>query len=153
MVARITTGTSIGGVLEYNEKKLEQSVASLLNAGGFPRAAENLSLKSKLAVFHDLTSQNIRTKTNTMHVTLNFSPQDQLNKDKLTQIARDYMEGIGFGAQPFLVYQHFDAAHPHIHIATVTIADGGLRIPTHNIGCILWSRGCFSLAIISINFL
>lgn len=134
MVARITTGTSIGGVLEYNEKKVTQSIASLLYAGGFPRDADSLSLKSKLEVFNKLTSENIRTKTNTMHITLNFSPKDNLNNEKLIQIAKDYMLGIGLGGQPFLVYQHFDAAHPHIHLATVTIADGGVRLPTHNIG-------------------
>jgi hypothetical protein len=31
------------------------------------------------------------------------------------------MERIGFGRQPYLVYRHFDADHPHIHIVTNTI--------------------------------
>ncbi len=44
------------------------------------------------------------------------------------------MSKIGFGDQPYLVYQHFDARHPHIHIVTTNIKSDGSRIKTHNIG-------------------
>ncbi|MNU20674.1 Relaxase/Mobilization nuclease domain protein [compost metagenome] len=134
MVARIASGKSIRGVLVYNEKKIASAEAQLLMAAGFPREGTELSFNNKLDRFEMLTRQNERTKTNTLHITLNFSREDHLDNDKLKCIASDYMEAIGFGSQPFLVYQHFDAAHPHIHIATVNIADGGQRIETHNIG-------------------
>ncbi|HTM93005.1 MAG TPA: relaxase/mobilization nuclease domain-containing protein, partial [Flavisolibacter sp.] len=45
-----------------------------------------------------------------------------------------YMNKIGFGEQPFLVYQHFDAGHPHLHIVTTTIREDGRRIDTYNLG-------------------
>ncbi len=44
------------------------------------------------------------------------------------------MDKIGFGDQPYLVYQHLDAGHPHIHIVTTNIQKNGKRIPLHNIG-------------------
>ena len=44
------------------------------------------------------------------------------------------MKGIGFGEQPYLVYRHFDAAHPHIHLVTTNIREDGQRIETHNLG-------------------
>lgn len=44
------------------------------------------------------------------------------------------MTKIGFEDQPYLVYQHFDAAHPHIHIVTTNIQHDGTRIDLHNIG-------------------
>ncbi len=44
------------------------------------------------------------------------------------------MNKIGFGDQPYLVYQHFDAGHPHIHIVTTNIQRDGSRIKSHNIG-------------------
>jgi len=134
MVARIETGKSIRGVLVYNEKKVEALAAQLLLASGFPLTADKLSFRNKLEFFEKFTRQNTRTKTNTLHITLNFSPKDRLDQERLVQIAKDYMAGIGFGNQPFLVYQHFDAAHPHLHIATVNIANGGQRIETHNLG-------------------
>ncbi len=133
MVARIVCGKSIRGVLNYNENKLKTAEASLLMAAGFPRDPDHLSFKNKLDRFEILTRQNKDTRTNTLHIMLNFSRQDQLDDDLLKGIALDYMNRIGFGNQPFLVYQHFDAAHPHLHIATVNVADGGQRIETHNI--------------------
>jgi hypothetical protein len=39
-----------------------------------------------------------------------------------------------FSEQPFSVYQHFDAGHPHIHIVSVKIRRDGSRIDTQNIG-------------------
>jgi len=44
------------------------------------------------------------------------------------------MQKIGFGEQPYLVYQHFDAGHPHIHIVSVKVRADGSRIDTQNIG-------------------
>src|SRR3954452_19551010 len=44
------------------------------------------------------------------------------------------MDKIGFGEQPYLVYQHVDAGHPHLHIVTTNIKADGKRIDTFNIG-------------------
>jgi hypothetical protein len=44
------------------------------------------------------------------------------------------MKKIGFGAQPYLVYQHFDSGHPHIHIVSLKVRADGTRIDTNNIG-------------------
>jgi hypothetical protein len=44
------------------------------------------------------------------------------------------MDKIGFGNQPYLVYQHLDAGNPHIHIVTTNIQNNGKRISLHNIG-------------------
>ena len=137
MVAKIVTGKSIRGILNYNESKVIKGEAELMMTPGFPRSPDALSFKNKLQRFEMLTRQNKRTKTNALHITLNFSPKDKMDDELMKQIALDYMEQIGFGNQPFLVYQHFDAAHPHIHIATTNIAEGGQRIETHNIGRIL----------------
>ena len=41
------------------------------------------------------------------------------------------LEKLGFGNQPYLVYQHRDARHPHIYIATTNIEADGKRIDLH----------------------
>ena len=69
-----------------------------------------------------------------MHISLNFDATDKLDNRKLQYIASVYMERIGFGDQPFLVYRHEDSAHPHIHIATTNIQKDGERIDIHGIG-------------------
>ncbi|MEB2778113.1 relaxase/mobilization nuclease domain-containing protein [Algoriphagus sp. D3-2-R+10] len=135
MVAKIITGKTVGGAVRYNEQKVSNGKARLLEMKGF--ALRNLSVGGKIQVFKELQKLNKRTKTNTVHISLNFSPKDQLGGDKLRKIVSDYMKGIGFGQQPYLLYQHLDAAHPHVHIVTANIDNRGKRIETHNLGKIL----------------
>ncbi|EHQ24315.1 relaxase/mobilization nuclease domain-containing protein [Mucilaginibacter paludis] len=134
MVAKITTGKTIRGVLNYNEQKVADGTATLIHASKFIREPEDLTYTQKLDRFQKLINQNERTKTNAIHISLNFDKADQLDDTRLIQIADSYMDKIGFGEQPFLVYQHFDAAHQHIHIVTTNIEPGGNRIPLHYIG-------------------
>lgn len=134
MVARIVSGKNIRGILSYNENKVAEKSAELLAAPGFILEPSQLSFKNKLVRFGKLTALNERTKTNALHISLNFSVRDKLSNELLCRIADEYMEAIGFGSQPYLVYRHYDAGHPHIHIATVNIDAGGNRIETHNIG-------------------
>lgn len=134
MVARIKCGKTIRGVLNYNEKKVREGTATCIDAVGFGMDAHELSFKNKLNRFQNLTERNSITKTNTVHISLNFAPVENLSEETLKEIANSYMEKIGFGDQPYLVYLHKDAAHPHIHIATVNIKANGERIELNNIG-------------------
>jgi len=134
MVARITTPYSIQRALNYNEQKIKKGKAELLNAANFLKDAEQLNFYDKLKRFTDLISLNERAKTNTLHISLNFHNSDMLSKEKITEIADEYMYRIGFGEQPYLVYQHHDSGHPHIHIVTTNIQANGRRIDTFNIG-------------------
>lgn len=133
MVAKITTPISINRALNYNEQKVQKGSAQCLFAGNFLYAANEMNFYQKLNRFEQFIEQN-GSKTNTLHVSLNFHPSENLSKEKLVEIADSYMKKIGFGEQPFLVYQHFDAGHPHLHIVTTNIRENGTRIDTYNIG-------------------
>ncbi len=134
MVAKITTPKSIEAALNYNEKKVQKGNAICLHAVNYLNEAKNMNFYQKLNGFERLNSLNERATTKTLHVSLNFDPSEKLTENKLSQIASDYMERIGFGNQPYLVYKHEDAGHPHIHIVSTTIKENGSRINTHNIG-------------------
>lgn len=134
MVAKIRSGKNIKGVLNYNENKVKEGLAECISAGNFVRQPGKLTFIDKLQRFEKLNLQNPNVKMNTIHISLNFDPSDILDKDSLTEIAKAYMIKIGFGKQPYLVYQHFDAAHPHIHIVSNLVVKDGKRIDIHNIG-------------------
>ncbi|SFU20112.1 Relaxase/Mobilisation nuclease domain-containing protein [Algoriphagus locisalis] len=135
MVAKISTGKTIGGVIRYNEQKVKSGQAKLVQMGGF--AVKNLTVRDKIQSFEKVQNLNTRTKTNAVHISLNFSPEDKVDGYILQKIAGDYLKGIGFENQPYLLYQHFDAAHPHVHIVTTNISSSGKRIETHNLGKVL----------------
>jgi len=137
MVARILTGKSIRGLINYNESKVTLGTATPILANRFGLDIEQLELRHKVARFEHLTKLNSRVKTNAVHIMLNFDPAEILPTEKLQMIAIDYMNGIGFDEQPFLVYKHEDANHPHIHIVTTNIKADSTRIDLHNIGKVL----------------
>lgn len=134
MVAKVISGKSIAGILRYNERKVSRGFAELLDESKFGTDAGDLSFSQKSQRFALLTRMNKKVKTNAVHISLNFTSEDILNPDKLRQITKTYMEGVGFGNQPYLVYQHFDASHPHLHIVTTNVQQDGERISLHNIG-------------------
>ncbi|MDB5141415.1 MAG: relaxase [Mucilaginibacter sp.] len=134
MVAKITTGKSIRGILNYNENKVKESQAQCIAAYSYGLEHEDLSFYQKLTRLENLQEKNSRVKTNSVHISLNFDPSEKLNKAQLTEIASRYMEKIGFGNQPYLVYEHRDAGHPHIHIMTTNVQENGKAISLHNIG-------------------
>lgn len=102
-------------------------------ANGFGADIEGLNFHNKLQRFDNLTMLNERIKTNALHISLNFDSSENLQDDKLQEIATAYMDKIGFGDQPYLVYRHLDAAHHHVHIATTNMQANGKRIDIHNI--------------------
>ncbi|WP_406845369.1 relaxase/mobilization nuclease domain-containing protein [Flavobacterium soyae] len=134
MVAVIKTSRSINSILNYNENKVKEGVAECINAVNYPLELEKLNFTHKLNRFLKLSSLNENAKRNSVHISLNFDPSENHSKEKLIEIADTYMEKIGFGKQPYLIYQHHDAGHPHLHLVTNNIQRDGKRIDLHLIG-------------------
>jgi len=134
MVAKIKSGKSLIGALNYNENKVKQGKAILIAAVKYFKDKDDLSFHDKLFRLTDLAAMNQRAKTNTVHVSLNFPNGEHLKDETLIDIAQDYLQGIGFRSQPYLVYRHEDAGHPHCHIVTTNIKRDGDRISLHYVG-------------------
>ena len=134
MVAKITILKRLLDAVNYNEKKVEKGKAECIHAGNYIGDAASMTFFQKLSPLKMRDELNTRATTKTLHVSLNFDPSENLSEEKLRNIADTYLEKIGFGNQPYLVYKHHDAGHPHIHIVSTAINADGSRINTHNIG-------------------
>lgn len=135
MVAIIKTGSSIHNIFNYNENKLKEGKAELIGEGNYPIDAADLSISMRLNRFLKQNALNENVKRNSVHITLNFdSSESSISSEKLMRIADSYMQKIGFAQQPYLVYRHYDAGHPHIHLISVKVREDGSRIDMHNIG-------------------
>ncbi|WP_018615746.1 relaxase/mobilization nuclease domain-containing protein [Segetibacter koreensis] len=134
MVAVIKTGHSINRILNYNENKVKEGKAECISAVNYPIDIEKISFNQKLNRLLKLASLNENVTRNSVHISLNFDPSEKLSNEQLKEISNRYMEKIGFGEQPYLVYHHTDAAHPHIHIVSLKVRADGSRIDTNNIG-------------------
>lgn len=135
MVAIIKTGQSIHRTFNYNENKVKEGKAECIGAGNFGMDVDKLTDTIKLNRFTKQLHLNENVKVNTVHISLNFDvSESNLPKERLLEIADTYMDKIGFGDQPYLVYQHHDAGHPHLHLASINIQSDGKRIDLHHLG-------------------
>jgi len=129
MLAIVKSAKSVRASLKYNEQKVEQRQARLLDAHNFWQEKEELTPRDKWQRFNDLSTLNQRSQKHSVHITLNFPTKDDLSDRKMTEIATAFMERIGFAEQPWLTYRHLDAGHPHMHIVSTNIRPDGSRIP------------------------
>ncbi len=82
-----------------------------------------------MASFDPFLQANRRTTNTVFHVSLNPSPEDRLTDEQLGEIAREYMERMGYGEQPYIVFKHQDIAREHLHIVSLRIDREGRKLP------------------------
>lgn len=133
MRPKIMACHSVARSLKYNEEKVALGKAECLVAGNFLKDLSRLDFGDKLHCFQRRMELNERVSTN-LHITLNFDPLDKLSNGQMKEIAMLYMKEIGFGRQPYLVYRHHDAGHPHCHIVTTHVQRDGSPMELYNIG-------------------
>ena len=129
MIAKISSTENLGGALGYNFKKVEKEEASILLAQGLYQNKEGTYTMAE--VFADMQAvipEKCRTKRMVFHCSLNPHPDEKLSDETLTQIAREYMETLGYGKQPYIVFKHNDIAREHIHIVSLRIDGEGKKI-------------------------
>jgi len=134
MVAIIKTGSSIHRTFNYNEQKVKEGKAQCIMASNYPKDFEYLTISNKINRLINQAALNQNVISKSVHISLNFDPSENLSHDRLREIADTYMSKIGFEKQPYLVYEHHDAGHPHIHIVSIKVRADGSRIDMQNIG-------------------
>ncbi|MCX2575951.1 relaxase/mobilization nuclease domain-containing protein [Pedobacter sandarakinus] len=115
MIAKQAIGKSFGGALNYNLKKVYSSdikTKAELLATNFLSLAHS-EIKKELEIMKAL---NPNLKRNTYHTSLNFSVDEKISNTKMEAIAKEYMEKMGFDNNPYFIFRHNDAEHPHCHI-------------------------------------
>lgn len=75
-----------------------------------------------------LIPKKCRTKKTVFHCSLNPHPDEKLSDETLMQIAREYMEALGYGNQPYIVFKHNDIAREHIHIVSLRVDSEGRKL-------------------------
>jgi hypothetical protein len=134
MVAVIHASSSLRNILNYNEHKVKFGLALCIDAAFYPKDVGDLTFQQKLLRLEKLTELNQQTRVNSVHISLNFDPSEMISPDLLREISGVYMEKIGFGGQPYLLYEHLDSGHPHVHLVTTNIKPDGTRIGLNNLG-------------------
>lgn len=129
MVAKISSGKSLFGALSYNQQKVDRGVASVIFSQNIIRTVDgSFNIPLCMRSFEPYLAANHKTENPVFHVSLNPHPGDVLSDGQLCDIAQEYMQKLGYGSQPYLVYKHEDTGRAHLHIVSVRVGESGAKI-------------------------
>ena len=129
MIAKISATENLGAALGYNFKKVEKGEAGILLAQGlYQNKGGTYTMEDVFADMEALIPKKCRTKKAVFHCSLNPHPDEKLSDELLVQIAKEYMEALGYCKQPYIVFKHNDIAREHIHIVSLRVDDEGRKI-------------------------
>jgi hypothetical protein len=128
MHSKFRKSLSLKEVLGYHERKVKKGMAECIYSGNMIREADELTRPEKEFYIGRLQELNERIERKTLQIFLSFHESDKPDKARLQSLARDYMKGMGWEKQPYVVYRHQDAPHEHVHIVTSRIRPDGSGI-------------------------
>lgn len=129
MIAKIGRSSNLFGTLSYNNSKMEQDKGEILMTNKMIETADGKYSVAQLArSFEPYLVANRNTEKHTLHISLNPDPKDEVSDEQYRDIAEQYMNEMGYGDQPFIVFKHTDIDRSHIHIVSVCVDEEGKKI-------------------------
>lgn len=129
MVAKISIGSSLYGALAYNGEKINEARGRILGSNKVVIPPDgHARIAQMVEDFKSFMPKMGRTKKPVLHISLNPHPEDRLTDQDFEILAREYLDKLGFGDQPFVIYKHEDIDRHHIHIVTVNVNEQGKRL-------------------------
>ena len=129
MVAKISIGSSLYGALAYNGEKINEARGRILGSNKVVIPPDgHARIAQMVEDFKSFMPKMGRTKKPVLHISLNPHPDDRLTDQDFEILARGYLDKLGFGDQPYVIYKHEDIDRHHIHIVTVNVNEHGKRL-------------------------
>ena len=129
MIAKLGRSSNLYGALAYNNIKIEKEKGKILFTNKIIETPSGQYSVAQLAQsFEPYLAANRNTEKHTLHISLNPDPNDEVSDERFIQLAQDYMQEMGYGEQPFVVFKHTDIDRTHIHIVSVCVDEDGKKI-------------------------
>lgn len=129
MIAKIGRSSNLYGALAYNNLKVEKESGQILFTNKIIETPNGTYSVAQLTQsFEPYLIANRNTQYHTLHISLNPDPKDQVSDDKFREMAQEYMQEMGYGEQPYVVFKHTDIDRTHIHIVSVCVDENGKKI-------------------------
>lgn len=129
MVTKIASGSSLYSTLAYNHQKVKEGHAKVLLVNNMIEPPNgNFEIGICTSSFEPYLHANKRTENPIIHISINPDLTDKLSDEQFSEIAQEYMQELGYGNQPFIVYKHEDIDRHHLHIVSVKVDETGKMI-------------------------
>jgi len=130
MIAKQIIGKDFYGVLMYNQKKVDRGEAIVLDSN---LSAHSVVKQTKeFNVIRQLKPNLSRT---VYHVSLNlpFSDSEKLSNEDFANLNRDFLEGMGFDDNQYVIFLHKDTGLLHTHVVANRVKyDGNVVSDSQN---------------------
>ena len=131
MVAKINRGASLYGAIIHNQQKVNEDTARII--AGNRMITDSLYdpdriVRQTMFAFESYLAANRKTEKPILHISLNPTLDDNLTDSQFADLARAYMQKMGYGNQPYIVYLHEDIDRRHIHIVSTCVNENGEKI-------------------------
>ena len=131
MVAKINRGASLYGAVIYNQQKVNEATGRII--AGNRMITDSLYdpdriVRQTMFAFESYLAANRNTEKPILHISLNPTLDDNLTDSQFADLARAYMQKMGYGNQPYIVYLHEDIDRRHIHIVSTCVNENGEKI-------------------------
>ena len=131
MVAKINRGASLYGAIIYNQQKVNEATGRII--AGNRMITDSLYEPDRIVsqtmfAFESYLAANRNTEKPILHISLNPTLDDNLTDSQFVDLARAYMQKMGYGNQPYIVYLHEDIDRRHIHIVSTCVNENGEKI-------------------------
>ena len=131
MIATILPSSANFHAVEYNERKVAQGKAELLEMSNFGYLSNTgeYTWEDLTRYLLDYSSRNGHIKYPQFHLAISCKG-DEYSHEQLVEFAHRYLEEMGYGqpGQPLLIYAHHDTDNTHIHVITSRIDPDGKKI-------------------------
>ncbi|MDY6379016.1 MAG: relaxase/mobilization nuclease domain-containing protein [Bacteroidales bacterium] len=124
MVVKIyAPAPSTSSAVQYNERKVAEGKASVIFSSNIDDP------RNPMKTFEQYENGSLRTEKMSFHASINPSITDNMTDEQVQEFARRYMEKMGYGGQPFILYKHTDTGRIHYHLVSVRVDENGRKVP------------------------
>lgn len=129
MIVKILDPSATFKGVRYNTNKVDKDKGELMKVANFGalQALQNLRPKDYVNYLEAQSAASSRTKYPQLHAVISCKGRSH-SKEELTTIAEQWLSGMGYGEQPYLLVFHKDTANNHIHIVSTRVGRDGKKI-------------------------
>jgi len=128
IVKILSSARNFAGV-QYNERKNDTGKSELLTAANFGALGNKaeVSRMDYIRYMQAVCALNPRVTNRQFHAVISAKGVDY-PLDKLKEMGVSFLEKMGYGKNPYLIYHHGDTANTHIHLVSTRVDKQGQKV-------------------------
>lgn len=129
MTVKILSSTSSFNGVSYNTNKTQTAKGELMKFKnfGYLQHSSNVTPEEMKTFLKVHSNRNKQVKGKQFHAVISCKEREY-TKIELTKIAEEWLDKMGYGANPYLIVFHSDTKNNHVHMVSSRIGTNGRKI-------------------------